>query len=181
MPHTPIEQSPLILRELTSEDESAFLAGLKDWVGEDLTWYTFVWKEGISHAEHLKTLESQKDIHQIAKDRVPATMFYAFVNDQIVGRLSLRHNLNDFLMMYGGHFGYAVSPKHRKKGYATEIFRQGLDHCKKFGLHTILITCAEDNIASKKLIEKFGGVLENRVLVPDINEYRLRYWLKIKA
>jgi|GEM_PF-2514423 len=46
----------LVLRELDENDEAAFFAGLKDWEGDDLDWYTFVWKPGMSFNEMLTTL-----------------------------------------------------------------------------------------------------------------------------
>lgn len=51
----------LILRELTINDEKAFLSGLEDWKNEELSWYTFSWKPGMSHVEHLADLENFKD------------------------------------------------------------------------------------------------------------------------
>lgn len=44
--------SKLILRELNDTDERAFLEGLKTWEGEELSWYTFCWKPGLSHEQH---------------------------------------------------------------------------------------------------------------------------------
>ena len=46
------------------------------------------------------------------------------------------------------------------KGYASEILKLTLLEATKCGLSDILITCNEPNIASAKVIEKNGGVLE---------------------
>ncbi|MEY3855926.1 MAG: hypothetical protein RJA45_396, partial [Actinomycetota bacterium] len=46
---------------------------------------------------------------------------------------------------------------------------------KDIGIHRVLITCNDDNIGSMKVIEKHGGVLENKV---DENGRLLRrYWI----
>ncbi len=169
----------LILRELTQDDETAFLDGLQDWMGEDLEWYTFVWKPGMSHSEHLQILQNRKNKNEIPSHLVPNTMLYAFVEGKIVGRLSLRHELNDFLFERGGHLGYSVSPPNRQKGFATEILRQGLEYCKKLGLSRVLITCSDQNIPSWKIIEKFGGDLENRIFDSEENEFVRRYWIDL--
>lgn len=177
----------LILRELTTDDEQAFREGLKDWVGEDPEWYSFVWTKEMTHSEHLQVLKDQKDKNKIPSHRVPSTMLYGFVTvaehgkskEVIVGRLSIRHELNDFLFQRGGHVGYAVSPKHRQKGYATEILRQGLQCCKDLGLTKILITCSDSNVASQKIIEKLGGCLENKLFDEEKNEFLRRYWLEL--
>ncbi len=172
--------SKLELRELTIEDESAFINGYEDWKNEDITWYSFIWKPGSDYKEHLKQLVDCKDKSKLAENRVPSTMLYAFVNDEIVGRLSIRHELNNSLLERGGHIGYSVSPRLRGNGYATEIFKQGLIYCNKLGLKNILVTCADQNIPSWKIIEKFASHLENRIYDSIKNEYVRRYWVDVQ-
>lgn len=174
------ELSTLVLRELGPHDEAPFLKWFSSWPEDDATWATFVWKEGMSHPEHLQILEDQKDKLKIPSNRVPSTMLYAFVGEEIVGRLSVRHELNDFLLSRGGHLGYSVSLLHRRMGIASEMFRQGLDFCRKLGLESILITCADENTPSWKIIEKFGGKLENKVFIEEDDELIRRYWIKLK-
>lgn len=171
----------LILRELTASDEAAFLQGYEDWKNEDLTWYSFVWKPGMTHAEHLKILEEQKDKTKLPSNRVPSTMLYAFADGKIVGRFNIRHELNDNLFERGGNIGYSVSPKERNKGYATEMFKQGIKYCQHIGLNKVLITCADQNTPSWKIIEKFGGSLENRIFDFEEEEFVRRYWLDLNA
>jgi predicted acetyltransferase/8-oxo-dGTP pyrophosphatase MutT (NUDIX family) len=172
----------LILRELTVDDEAEFLLGYEDWKDDDLEWYTFTWTPGMDHKTHLQLLEDQKFKEKIPANRVPSTMLYGFVDGQIVGRLSIRHELNDFLLRRGGHAGYSVSPRHRNKGYATEMFRQGVSYFKKLGLSRVLITCLDQNIASWKIIERFGGSLENRIFDEEENEgFIRRYWIDLNA
>ncbi len=170
----------IILRELQSQDEISFLNWLNDWQGENSSWATFAWEPGMSHQDHLQRLFDQKDKNKIPSDRVPSTMLYAFVDSEIVGRLNIRHELNTNLMQRGGHVGYAVNPKHRKKGYASEIFRQGLFFCKTLGLNKILVTCGNHNVPSWKIIEKFCGSLENRIFDPSEKELIRRYWLIVQ-
>jgi predicted acetyltransferase/ADP-ribose pyrophosphatase YjhB (NUDIX family) len=167
----------LILRELNMNDEAAFLRGCEDWKIESLTWYTFVWKPGMSHAEHLQILKDQKIQLNLPSHLVPSTMLYGFVNGEIIGRFNIRHELNAYLAERGGHIGYSVNPSQRKNGYASEMFRKGVEHCKKLGLKKLLITCSDDNLPSWKIIEKFGGCLENRIFDAGKNELVRRYWL----
>ncbi len=47
-------KNQLVLRELTKDDEVAFLKGLEDWKDDDLDWYTFVWNPGMSHQDTLR-------------------------------------------------------------------------------------------------------------------------------
>ena len=170
----------LILRELNQKDELAFLRGYEDWKNEDPNWYSFVWKRGMSHAEHLQILEAQKDKKTIPENRVPSTMLYGFVGGEIVGRFNIRHELNSNLFERGGNIGYSVNPSCRRKGFASQMLSQGLDYCKNLSIKKIIITCGDQNIASWKLIEKFGAHLENKTFDANKNEFVRRYWIEIE-
>jgi predicted acetyltransferase len=133
----------------------------------------------MSHAEHLQKLEDQKDKSKIAANRVPSTMLYGFMGDQIVGRFNIRHELNEFLLHRGGHVGYSVSPRFRRQGIATEMFRQGMIFCRDLGLTRLLITCTNENTPSWLTIEKFGGLLENKISDDESGEIVRQYWLAV--
>ena len=65
--------------------------------------------------------------------------FYVFAvrehDQKIIGMIDIRHNLeNDFWAEYGGHLGYSVRPSERRKGYATEIMKMGLEYAKSLGI-----------------------------------------------
>jgi predicted acetyltransferase len=92
---------------------------------------------------------------------VPSTFLVAEVGCELVGRTSIRHELNDYLADLGGHIGYAVRPAHRGRGHAREILRQSLVIARAEGVERILVTCDDDNIASRRTIERLGGVLED--------------------
>jgi len=55
---------------------------------------------------------------------VPSTFLFAFDASRIIGRVSIRHELNEFLLRVGGHIGYVVVPEFRRQGYATAILHQ---------------------------------------------------------
>jgi len=169
----------LILRELTDNDEAAFMAGMKDWAGEDPHWHSFAWKEGMTYPAMMKILRDERQGVNMAPGRVQHSMLYGFVGGEIVGRLSVRHILNDYLLKRGGHIGYAVAPRFRRKGYATEMVRMGLDYCRGLGLTEILVTCSDTNAPSFKVIERFGGVLENKIWDEEDSEMIRRYWIKL--
>lgn len=105
----------VILRDLTPDDETTFLRGATCWVGESPHWYSFYWKEGVPYDEYLEVLRKEKAGIDILLGRVPHTVLYGFAEGEIIGRVSIRHELNEHLSRRGGNIGYAVAPKFRKK------------------------------------------------------------------
>ena len=84
-------------------------------------------------------------------------------DDRLIGMMDYRHPLSEKLLRYGGSIGYSVRPSERRKGFATEMLRLLLPICRAAGETRVLITCAKDNVASRKVIEANGGRLENEV------------------
>jgi predicted acetyltransferase len=169
----------LILRSLEDTDENAFFEGMKLWPADGLNWYTFAWKPGMTYQEMMTILEKERLGIDLAPGRVAHTMLYGFHERKIIGRLSVRHDLTEGLRKRGGHIGYSVAEPFRKSGFATEMVRQGLDYCRTLGLKSLLVTCADDNVPSWKIIEKFNGQLENRVWDETDQEMIRRYWIAL--
>lgn len=129
-------------------------------------------------ADYLARVERDRLGVDLPPGWVPATMLFAVVADQIVGRVSIRHALTPYLLSVGGHIGYAVRPEHRRRGYATAMLRQGLEVLRSLGIQHALVTCDDDNAGSIKTIERCGGVMENVVDVPGSQPKR-RYWMDL--
>jgi predicted acetyltransferase len=113
---------------------------------------------------------------ELPEGYVPATFLIAEVDRALVGRVSVRHELNEFLANEGGHIGYAVRPQYRHRGYATEILRQSLIVARAEGVDRVLVTCDDDNMASATIIERLGGVLED-VRQGNDGIPKRRYWI----
>lgn len=78
-----------------------------------------------------------------------------------------------------GLIGYSIRPSQRGKGYASEMLKLALNRFKNTNTEKILITCKGFNLASKKVIEKNGGVFENTYTNQEDGYTYLRYWIKI--
>lgn len=94
------------------------------------------------------------------------------MDDEVIGFLHLRHYLNDHLRRHGGHIGYAVMPSARGRGHATAALRAGLAAAAALGIESALLMCEPGNEASRRTIERNGGVRED-----DPGSDLLRFWV----
>lgn len=133
------------------------------------------YKEGMPWSDYLEILCDEAMGHNLKEGRVPATFLIADNEGSLVGRASIRHELNEYLFNIGGHIGYGVRPNFRRQGFASEILRQSLNYIYELGVTQALVTCDDDNLGSLKVIESQGGVLENKVDVKGI--LKRRYWI----
>lgn len=111
---------------------------------------------------------------------VKDTVYWAKSENEIVGRIAIRHELNEFLSKIGGHIGYIVRPSWRGKGIATEMLRQLLLTETATSIQKLLLTCDETNIASEKTILKNGGVFESFVEMGENKPRKKRFWIQLK-
>lgn len=114
----------------------------------------------------------------LPEGRVPAEYWWIVDGETYLGAITLRHELNDFLLEQGGHIGYGVRPSARRRGLATWALGEVLQHARQVGLARVLITCDDDNVASARTIERHGGRLEDVRLVDGDLAVR-RYWIDL--
>ena len=98
---------------------------------------------------------------------------------EFIGRVSIRHALTEHLLAVGGLIGYDIRPSKRGQGYGNKILELALPKAKELGISRVLITCDVTNAASRKIIEKNGGILENQVPNPETGVDKLRYWVDV--
>lgn len=108
---------------------------------------------------------------------VSATTYWLIDNQKFVGHVNIRHRLNEKLEKCGGHIGFAIRPLERRKGYGGKILELALLKAREIGLHKVLVTCDDSNLASVKIIEKNGGVLMDKIEVDGI--LIRRYWIDL--
>jgi predicted acetyltransferase len=102
---------------------------------------------------------------------VPATELWWVEGDQFLGRIGIRHRLTPALLEMGGHIGYDVRPTARRRGNATAMLLNALVVARDLGIERALVTCDVDNVGSRAVIERNGGVFE------DERAGILRFWV----
>lgn len=168
----------LQLRELRVADEMSFLDAIREFTDAEMP-FAFQHNPNVSFQEYVDKVNSWPYGENLPDDFVPSSYYVAVKAGKIVGRLSFRHSLNDFLERIGGHIGYAVIPSQRRRGYAKGMLKQSLGFARKKGLNRVLITCDINNIASIRVIEANGGVLENTTNEPELKIQKYRYWISL--
>lgn len=165
----------LRLRALRDDDEDAVRAAQSAMVPDDFE-FAFDLEPSTVWADYVRDHARRQAGIDVPADRVPASFLVAEVAGEIVGRASIRHELNEWLRERGGHIGYGVLPPFRRRGYATEILRQSLVVARAFGVTSALVVCDDANEASVRTIERCGGRLDDRRTVEDGGMIR-RYWI----
>lgn len=156
------------------ELHSSFLDSLREWEGEQqpgtgmrMDRFDLEAPEGFAGwVASLRKEETDPDPGLVA-----CTYFWMVEEGEYAGTIALRHELNDFLYDFGGHVGYSVRPSMRGRGFARQALREVLEVAWDMGIDRVLITCSEDNEASRRVIEACGGKQE------DIRGGKRRFWI----
>lgn len=135
-------------------------------------------RDSMSFKELVNKWEEYESERMYEKGLVPSSMYFLIDNhNKIYGAIDIRHELNDYLLQYGGHIGYGIRPSQRRKGYASQMLTLALPIVKELGISKALITCDKNNVGSAKTIMNNGGILENEVINGD--EITQRYWIEL--
>lgn len=108
--------------------------------------------------------------------QIPTSNFFLVNDDRILGMVTIRHRLNDYLLNVDGHIGCSIRPSERRKGYATKILSEAMKITDELGIEDVLITCNEDNIGSAKAILNNGGV-EAEPFEEEHGNVIRRFWI----
>jgi predicted acetyltransferase len=161
--------------------KESYLRAERDFQAEGLPWHMDndheSWEQNFqAHVDQLLN-----EPYQRTAVLVPSTTLWADVNGEFAGRISIRHELTDALRKMGGHIGYDTAPSFRGRGVASQMLHLALPIAKKLGLSEVLLTCDDTNIASIKVIEKNGGVLEEIKFYEEGKPLKRYYWIDLQG
>ncbi|GAA3265174.1 GNAT family N-acetyltransferase [Dactylosporangium vinaceum] len=143
-------------------------------IGHDLRTYGDTWADPDTFARYVADTRAQA-LEETPRPEhfVPSTTLWLIDGDEYLGRVAIRHRLNQHLLDEGGHIGYDVRPTARRRGHATAMLRGALIVAKELGIEPALLTCDTTNTVSRRVIEAAGGVLE------DERNGKLRFWVPV--
>ena len=104
---------------------------------------------------------------------VPVTELWYVSGPDYLGTVMIRHELTAALRHDGGHIGYHVVPRYRRQGHATAMLAAACQRCRTDGMTRLLVTCRTGNVASRRVIEANGGVLD------DAGGGICRFWITL--
>ena len=177
------------IRRIELTDEQAFRAFQALLLAEKEAGNSFVETRKVEDFQAFVEKSHRQETETDDPNWSTSTSYYAFEDGEILGKISCRWEIEKGdLLRVGGHIGYVTSPKHRRKGFITKLLAFALEKYNQRGIERVLITTNNNNLPSRKTIEKFGGQLENIITVEEdfpnpfmAGETICRYWVKTEG
>jgi predicted acetyltransferase len=162
------------LRELTVEDGTDVYEMVQEIAQEENGFVNSLYADNFKLFQEklIRNYEMSEGIN-LEPQYVPQTTYWLYIDGKPVGYGKLRHYLNESLLNHGGHIGYVIKPIARKKGYAKILFEELLKKAKNKRVERVLLTCDEDNVASRKVIEANNGIFT------ETKDGSCFYWINV--
>lgn len=122
---------------------------------------------------------ARADAANLPPDQIPETVYWLAEGETFIGRLSIRATHDEALIRTFGNIGSMIRPSRHRMGYGTAILALALPAAQALGLTRVLVTCDEDNLASRTIIERNGGRLEGATPSRNAPGLTLRFWIEL--
>lgn len=130
---------------------------------------------------YVQQLHDQSAGKNLKEGYVPSKEFWIIDSEGYAGRIILGLSFTPDPDRVGNHVGYAVRPSKRRKGYASKALQCLLDEAGKLDISKLMPICDAANVASRKVIEKNGGVLLDRTANDKARDGGLRFIIDLGA
>ena len=160
----------------------SYVDAINEYKKNNVNTYDFLDGSHGSQYDIFKRIEDNRLGQNLPENYVKATFLWLVNDDEFIGEVSIRHSLTDALLRFGGNIGYGVRYSEWNKGFGTRMLSKALIYAKEvIGLKRVLITCNDNNIASAHVIEKNGGILQDKIInvIDNVAKITRRYWIDI--
>jgi predicted acetyltransferase len=130
---------------------------------------------------YVQRLHDQSVGKNLPEGRVPSKEFWIIDAEGYAGRIILGLSYAPDPDRVGHHVGYAVRPSKRRLGYASQALRCLLEESRKLKIFKLMPICDASNVASRKVIERNGGVLLDGIPVDKARYGGLRFMIDLEA
>lgn len=115
---------------------------------------------GLPYEVFKNYLETQlaRQYQNINEYDTPTIIYIMYVNENPVGYIGLRTEIDERWKKWSGNFYYVIRLSERRKGYGLKILELALGEFKRLGFKEIYGQSSSGNIASAKVIENNGGI-----------------------
>ena len=145
----------------------------------NVTSYAFL---DVKKHDIFERIENDRIGKNLPEGYVKATYLWMVEGDEFIGEISIRHSLTDALLRFGGNIGYGVRYSRWNQGIGTAMLSLALKYAKEtLGLDRVLITCDDTNYGSARVIEKNGGLLQDKIVnvIDGAERITRRYWIQL--
>ncbi|MDD7377842.1 MAG: GNAT family N-acetyltransferase [Lachnospiraceae bacterium] len=157
----------------------SYLSAIEEYKEHEITTYEFL---NPAQYDIFQYTEDFRMGNNLPKGWVKATYLWCVDGEEFLGEIAIRHTLTDALLRFGGNIGYGVKYSAWNKGVGTKMLSLALEYAREnLSLEKVLITCNDNNASSVRVIEKNGGVLENKIVNVIEGQRRItrRYWIQL--
>lgn len=165
----------------TEKYYQSYVYAINEYKKNNVDTYDFL---DVSHYDIFERIEDFRLGRNLPENYVKGTYLWLVHDDEFIGEVSIRHSLTDALLRFGGNIGYGVRYSKWNKGFGTIMLSKALIYAKEvIGLKKVLITCNDNNIVFGRVIEKNGGILQDKIInvIDNVERITRRYWIDISS